>query len=157
MMSGIIRRKAIVSAVLGGAVVAVGLVLKSLPESGTSAARARQTELRQQEADRLKAQEQFLSWAATAKKSGATYEAVDPYDVARMWGKCFKIGGSAADYAAILATGERSVDGDTVRYEWAFWLPYDPHTPDASQLYMEVLVKGNPPLIIHFSTSKSMD
>jgi len=112
----------------------------------------------QQEAERRKAQEQFLSFATTTKKAGIGYDTGDPYGVMRTWAKCFRKGDLASGYTSILATGEkRLVEDDLVEYEWVLWVPYDPRVPDARLLFLEVYVKGNPPCIKDLRTNKSMD
>jgi hypothetical protein len=116
---------------------------------GSGFAPARQPDLAQQEAERRKAQEQFLAIVKTAKKVGIGYVVSNPHEVTQAWAKCFRKGDLAATYTAILATGQKQAVDHLTEYEWCLWLPYDPKSPDSSLLFLEVDVEGLTQLICH--------
>jgi len=118
---------------------------------------ARQPDPARQEAERRKAQEQFLAIVRTARKAGIGYVVTDPHEVTRTWAKCFTKGDLAANYTAILGTGRKEVVDRLTDYEWCFWLPYDPKSPDSMLLFLDVYVGGDPPRIQDLRTARSMD
>ena len=71
--------------------------------------------------------------------------------------KCFREGDEAAQYSAILATGQRGDFGGEAEYFWRIWLPYDPKRPDSTQRWLTVYVTGDPGRITRINVANTMD
>ena len=81
----------------------------------------------------------------------------DPREVTVAFCKCFREGDEAAQYSAILATGQRDDFGGEAEYFWRIWLPYDPKRPDSTQRWLTVYVTEDPGRITRINVANTMD
>ena len=110
----------------------------------------RQANRKEQGAERRNAQERFLAILRTTNKEGAGYRVANPKAFKSIFRQCFREGDLAADYAAILATGDKRVYKDnSTDYIWIIWLPYDPEYPESSTRILGVSLVGDPQRIAY--------
>jgi hypothetical protein len=91
-------------------------------------------------ADRVEAQKR---WLELAKSGNNAHKGIAN---AKLLMSCFKESEPASTVARILATGQKTVRGKTTEYFWRFSVEKPP-SPDATEYWVFVEVRGDPPVV----------